>query len=146
VISVNDIVVADPLIHRLLPAADPLTDFFWSSGRDGQLRLLRCSSCGYYSHPPSARCPRCLSGEMAAEPVSGCGRIASFMINHQQWTPGQQPYVIALVEIDEQPGLRLTTNIVGCEPNEIRIGMPVQVAFLERSGYWYPLFRPVAQP
>jgi hypothetical protein len=146
VIPIDDSAVTDPLIRRLLPAADPLTDFFWSSGQDGRLRLLRCGSCGYYSHPPSARCPRCLGDQMAAEPVSGRGLVASFTVNHQQWTPGQPPYVIALVEIDEQPGLRLTTNIIGCEPDEVRIGMPVQVVFLERSGYWYPLFRPMARP
>jgi uncharacterized protein len=62
----------------------------------------------------------------------------------QQWDPGQEPYCIAIVGIDEQDDLRLTTNIVDCDPWSVRIGDRVEVAFLERHGLWYPLFRPVA--
>ena len=51
---------------------------------------------------------------------------------------------VAIVELPEQDGLRLTTNIVGCEPDDVRIGMPVQVTFEEYDGVWLPFFEPAA--
>ncbi|MFC4942904.1 Zn-ribbon domain-containing OB-fold protein [Pseudonocardia sp. GCM10023141] len=132
----------DPLLSRAAPADDPLTRFFWSSGADGLLRILRCGACGYYTHPPTSRCPRCLAVEVAPAAVSGRGTVHTFTINVQEWTPGQQPYVYAVVELPEQEGLRLTSNVVGVAPEEVHIGMPVRVVFVERHGSHYPLFTP----
>jgi uncharacterized OB-fold protein len=64
-------------------------------------------------------------------------------VNHQQWIPGSGPYVIGLVAIDEQEDIRLTTNIVGCDADEVRIGMKVAVTFEHHDDVWLPLFRPV---
>ena len=50
--------------------------------------------------------------------------------------------MVAIVEIDEQPSVRLMTNIVGCAPDDVRIGMPVQVTFEHNDDVWLPLFRP----
>jgi uncharacterized OB-fold protein len=50
--------------------------------------------------------------------------------------------VIAIVEIEEEPGVRLTTNIVGCSPDDVHIGMPVQVVFEQYDDVWLPLFEP----
>ena len=68
----------------------------------------------------------------------------TYTVNHQPWIPGfDPPYVVAIVDIEEQEGLRLTTNLVGCEPDEVRIGMPVRVCFEEREeGIFLPLFTP----
>jgi uncharacterized OB-fold protein len=57
--------------------------------------------------------------------------------------PGfEPPYVIAIVELEDDPTVRLTTNIVGCAIEDVRIGMPVEVTF-EANGEWFvPLFRP----
>ena len=65
-------------------------------------------------------------------------------VNHQPWIPGfDPPYVVAIVDIEEQEGLRLTTNLVGCEPDEVQIGMAVKVCFEEREdGIFVPLFEP----
>jgi uncharacterized OB-fold protein len=49
---------------------------------------------------------------------------------------------VAVVELEEQPGLRLLTNIVGCPPREVAIDMPVQVEFVERGAVFVPVFRP----
>jgi uncharacterized protein len=63
-------------------------------------------------------------------------------VNHYPWRPGLPvPYVIALVELDSAPEVRLMTNIVECEPALVTVGMPVEVTF-ERCGEMYvPLFR-----
>lgn len=77
--------------------------------------------------------------------MSGRGVVHTFTVNHQPWIPGfDPPYLVAIIELDEQPGLRFTTNLVGVEPDEARIGMPVQVTFEQWEDVWLPLFEPVA--
>lgn len=142
---VQEDVQQDVLSVRMLPSADPLVRFFWASGADGRLRILRCPSCGYFTHPPGSRCARCLAGGLEPTPVSGLAMVHTYTVNHQQWVAGQQPYVIAIVVLDEQEDLRLTTNIVGCAPADVHIGMRVRVAFLHRDDVWYPLFTPVVE-
>jgi hypothetical protein len=77
------------------------------------------------------------------EAVSGRATVASFTVNHQVWEPGLEvPYVMALVELDEQADVRLVTNIVNCDPGAVRIGLPVRVTFEASEGVWIPLFEP----
>ena len=117
---------------------------FWTGGRDGRLMITRCDDCGARAHPPAPRCPSCFGENVAPAPVSGRGRVYSFTVNRQAWTPGLEvPYVIAIVALEEQPGLRLMTNIVGCEPGEVVIDMPVRVEFREQGEAYVPVFRPV---
>jgi uncharacterized OB-fold protein len=117
---------------------------FWTGGRDGELLITRCTACGYWVHPPSPRCPQCLSDAVEPQPVSGRATVYSFTINRQAWAPDLEvPFVIAIVELDEQPGLRLMTNIVHCAPEDVEIGMPVEVAFVERGEAFVPVFHKV---
>jgi hypothetical protein len=76
--------------------------------------------------------------------VSGRGTVFTFTVNRHAYNPAVPvPYVIAIVELEEQAGLRFITNIVGCDPEAVRIGLPVQVDF-EPAGEaaWAPVFRP----
>jgi uncharacterized OB-fold protein len=131
---------------RILPRLTQDNQFFWTSGADGRLRFLRCQTDGYYVHPPAPICPRCLTKTLAPEPVSGRASIATYTVNVQPWIPGfDPPYVIAMVEIEEQPSVRLTTNIVGCPPEDVHIGMPVEVVFEQYDDVWLPLFQPMAR-
>ena len=132
----------DPILpFRVLPEITIDTEFFWSAGADGVLKFLRCQDCGFYSHPPYPRCPECLSRSMLPEGVSGRGVVHSFTINCQQWVRGTDPYAIVLVELEEQAGLRLTSNVVDVPIEEIEIGLQVQVEFLRVEDVWLPLFR-----
>jgi uncharacterized OB-fold protein len=116
---------------------------FWTGGRDGELRIVRCHDCGYYIHPPSPRCPRCLGDDVAPSPVSGRGRVYTYTVNRRAWSPGLEvPYVIAIVQLDEQPDLRLMANIVGGSVDDVAIDMPVQVEFREQGEAFVPVFRP----
>jgi uncharacterized OB-fold protein len=128
---------------RLLPRLDDDNRFFWKSGADGRLRFQRCISCGRLIHPPVPRCPYCLAGDLVPEPVSGRATVTSFTVNHQAWIPGSEPYVIGLVTIAEQDDIRLMTNLVDVQPEEITIGMPVEVTFEAAGDVFLPLFRPV---
>ena len=128
---------------RLLPRLDDDNRFFWTSGADGQLRFLRCRHCRHYVHPPAPRCPECLSGDVAPEAVSGRATVVAHTVNVHGWIPGSEPYVIGLVAIEEQESVRLTTNLVDVEPEDIRTGMTVEVVFEENDDVFLPLFRPV---
>jgi len=116
---------------------------FWTGGRDSELRIVRCTDCGYWIHPPSPRCPQCLGAEVEPQPVSGRGTVYTYTVNRRAWSPELEvPYVIAIVQLDEQPDLRLMTNIVGCPPDQVEIGMPVSVEFREQGEVHVPVFRP----
>ncbi|HXA28417.1 MAG TPA: Zn-ribbon domain-containing OB-fold protein [Candidatus Angelobacter sp.] len=132
---------------RPLPELDLWNRAFWTGGAEGRLMIARCASCGYWLHPPGPVCPECLSREVGAQEVSGRGTVNTFTVNHQPWHPAfATPYVIALVELDEQPQLRLVTNLVDCDPAQLRIGMPVEVCFEQVEDVFIPLFRPVGEP
>lgn len=126
---------------RVLPRLTPETEFFWTSGADGRLRFQRCTSCGLMVHPPGPICPVCRTRTLEPTPVSGRATVASYTVNHQPWIPGfDPPYVVAIVEIDEQPSVRLMTNVVGCPPEDVEVGMLVQVVFEQYEDVWLPLF------
>jgi uncharacterized OB-fold protein len=129
---------------RLLPQVTPENEHYWKGGASGELRFLRCSACRTFVHPPAPLCPSCLSRELAPEAVSGRARLLTWTVNHHPWIPGfEPPYVIGIVEIDEQRGLRITTNLVNCSPDELRMDLPVRVLFEEREdGVFLPLFEP----
>jgi uncharacterized OB-fold protein len=139
---------SDAQPFRVLPRVTAENEHFWRGGRDGRLLIARCSACGWWIHPPAPVCPTCLSKSIEPAAVSGRAIVHAFTVNHQPWIPTfDPPYVVAIVELPEQEGLRLTTNIVGCAPDDVYIGMPVQVTFEHRDdrGYevWLPLFEPV---
>jgi len=136
------------VFRRPVPALEPETEAFWRACRAGRLEFRRCVACNYFVHPPRPVCPRCRGRELAPTPVSGRGRVFSYTINYQAWFPGQAvPYAIALVEIEEQPGLRLTTNIVNCPLDRIDVGMRVRVVFENLTDeVAVPLFEPEDRP
>jgi uncharacterized OB-fold protein len=76
------------------------------------------------------------------QPVSGRGTVYSFTVNHQPWDGTRDPYLIAVIELDDQPGLRLMTNLVNVAVEDIRIGMRVQVVFEHHDEVSIPLFEP----
>jgi uncharacterized OB-fold protein len=128
---------------RPLPVVTRSTQAFWTGGANGQLLIHRCQACGYYVHPPTGFCPACEGRDVRPEPVSGRATVASFTVNHQQWEPDLEvPYVMALVELVEQPDVRLATNIVNCAIDDVTIGMPVRVLFEQHEDVWVPLFEP----
>ena len=127
---------------RIPPPISDVDRAFWTGGAEGRLLILRCPACDRWVHPPVAACPAC-GGELMAEPVSGAGTVFTFTVDRHPFRPDVPvPYVIAIVELVEQPGLRFTTNIVGCDVDEVCIGMPVQVEFEPAGEAWVPVFRP----
>ena len=126
-----------------LPELDQDNTFFWTSGADGRLRFLQCGDCQNYVHPPRPRCATCRGEDLSPQTVSGRGTVLTFTVNHQPWVPGMEvPFVVAIVELNEQPGLRLTTNIIQCPPEDVYSGQSVRVVFGQKEDVWLPLFAP----
>ena len=102
--------------------------FFWDGVAKRKLLIQRCAGCGRLQHPPAPMCPACHGFAMDAIEASGRGAIHSFVVaHHPPVPPFVYPNVIVLVELAE--GTRLVSRLVGVDPDEVRIGMPVQVDF-----------------
>ena len=126
---------------RPLPQITPENEFFWTSGADGVLRFRRCAACGAFQHPPGPICRTCGSDDLAPEPVAGTGVVAGFTVNEHTWHPAlPPPYIVAIVAIDEDPRVRLTTNLIDVPLSELAVGRRVEVRFEHVEDVWLPLF------
>ena len=127
---------------RVPPYLDPVNTAFWTGGKRGELLIIHCSDCGWWTHPAAPRCRRCRGANVHPEPVSGKAKVVSYTVNYKDWIPGSEPYIIGQVELLEQPGLFLTTNLIDIEAEDLRVDMDVSVVFEESNDIWYPVFRP----
>jgi uncharacterized OB-fold protein len=113
-----------------------------------KLVLNRCADCGRWHHPMRPMCPACWSWNVAPTAVSGRGTVHLFIKLHQgppaQGVDYAQAHPVVIVELAEQDGFRFTGTMVGCALEDIRIGMPVKLKWIERNGSPYPAFRPAA--
>lgn len=113
-----------------LPKPSALTQPFWEGLRKGELRLQKCGDCSKYVFYPRPACSYCMSERLEWTAVSGRGRVYTFTIVRRANIPAFQadvPYVFAIVELEEGP--RLATNVVGCDPEAVRVDMPVKAFY-----------------
>ncbi|WP_407688122.1 Zn-ribbon domain-containing OB-fold protein [Mycobacterium sp. HUMS_1102779] len=106
-----------------------------------ELLIEHCDACAHWVHPPGGECRDC-GATLVARPVSGRGTVFTYTVNHHPYNPEiPTPYVIAIVELAEQSGLRVASNIVGCEPGSVACGMNVDLR-PERGSGGAPVFAP----
>ena len=106
------------------------------------LLIEHCDACARWVHPSAGECREC-GGTLVARPVSGHGTVFTYTVNYHPYNPDiPTPYVIAIVELAEQPGLRLAANIVDCEPDSVTCGMAVDLRPGQHSAGGAPLFAP----
>jgi uncharacterized protein len=130
---------------RPIPELDEISRFFWEGAREGLLLVQRCSACLCYQYPPDVVCVDCQSFDVKPTAVSGRGLLYSYAIVDRPFHAGfvgAVPYVVALVELAEQAGLKMLTNLVGAAPGGLRVGMPVEVTFEDTGRVVLPQFRP----
>ena len=131
---------------RPLPQLTEANRFYWTSGADGRLRFQECGSCAALIHPPQPVCRYCRGHESGVREVSGFATLIGFTVNHRFSLPGlPAPYVVAQVAIEEDTRVRLTTNAVECDPEQLQLGMRMEVVFQQDGEVWLPLFRPAAE-
>jgi uncharacterized OB-fold protein len=128
---------------QIRPELTPENTGFWTGGAKGELRITFCDACNHAIHPPELTCPVCLGRDTTPRAVTGNGTIYSFTINRQKWAPDMVvPFALAVVDLDDAPGVRITAKLVGVDVDAVKIGDPVEVLFEQNGDVWIPQFRP----
>lgn len=112
------------------PVATPVTQPYWDALRDERIAIQRCGDCRGWVHYPRNRCSHCLSENLAFEPVGSTGKVYTFSVARQPTSAAfldMTPMVIGIVELDDGP--KVTTNVIGIDADNVRVGMPVTVVF-----------------
>ena len=137
--------MADSKYTKPLPRIDEESKGFWEACQRHELYVQKCRECGTLRYYPRALCPQCLSDRVEWVLSPGRGTVYTFTVTYQNQAPGFRdslPYVMAYVELDE--GVRMLTTIVDCPPDQVRIGMPVQVTFEDATPeVSIPRFKPL---
>ena len=113
-----------------LPVMHGLTQEFYDWCRQGELRFQRCSECGTWRHVPREMCAECGSFRWDWDRSSGRGTIFTWTVVVRALHPAFKesvPYAPVVIEMEE--GVRVLSEVVDCSPDELEIGMPVEVAF-----------------
>ena len=140
-----------PMLSRPSPRLDSVTQGFWDATRDGVLAIQRCASCRRYQHPPCPLCRNCGSTELGYEAVSGQARLLGWTTTRHPVIAGFEsalPYTCLVVELVEQPGLFLLSDLIGrSQPGRLMVGMAMRVVFPGRGedGPVLPQFEPAVE-
>ena len=129
-------------MRRPAPILTEDNEGYWLAARERRLVIQRCRDCGELHHPPRPMCPRCHSVDLGWHEVTGTGVIYSYaLLHHPQHPAFSYPVPAVLVELDE--GARIVSNMVDVDPQDIHIGMEVEVAFEPTADdAVVPVFRP----
>ena len=132
-------------LPKPVPQPTEASQPFWDACRSHELRIQRCLECGTLIHYPKLRCPQDGSDQFEWAQMSGNGEVHSYVVARRAFHPGfaeDVPYVVAIIELDE--GVRLVSNVVGIEPEAVKIGARVTLEWDDSSGeYPLPKFRPI---
>jgi uncharacterized protein len=125
-----------------VPYPSPLTQPYWDGCNRGELLFQRCAKCGRTTHTPAYICSNCTSRELSWERSAGAGAVYSWTTVWRPQIPAfAVPYVAIIVDMDE--GWQVLSNLIGCDVDDVEIGMRVEVEFHPiEGGYQLPYFRP----
>ena len=112
-----------------IPVPDTDSSEFWERCKKHAMAIQKCADCGTVRYPPRPVCPNCLSTNTTWLPISGKGKVYTYVTYHQ--APGdwasRVPYNVTMVELEE--GLRMWSNVVNCKPEEVYVGMPLEIVY-----------------
>jgi hypothetical protein len=141
-----------PAPVRILPTEMEWDAGYWAAARVGQLVVQACSDCGQVRSFPRIMCAQCGSMDSGWRQVSGKGHLYSWTILRRSFHPAfaDVPFVVALVELDDEPSVHLVSNLVGLSKEDIEdparaeellwIGRPLVVEFEQRGEFALPQF------
>ena len=136
---------------RPVPIPDEVSKPFWEAANERRLTIQRCSTCNLLQYPPESRCSQCNSAEnLEWSEVSGRGTIDDYVVIHDsrlRLYVEEQPYNVAIIQIEEDPGIQFFSNLPGTPVNEVPVGASVEVVFVEGAapGQLIPEWRVVHQ-
>lgn len=131
--------------QKPIPAIQPWTEDFWKGTKQDKLLIQHCKDCDAIIFYPRKQCPECWSRNLDWKEASGKAVVYTYsvmldMVEPKFWE--DLPYILAMVDLEE--GIRMTTRIVDCKPENVKIGMEVEVVFQEITKECsLPMFRPV---
>lgn len=130
---------------RPRPALNADNAFWFEAAKEHRLVIQRCTNCGVLRHPTGPMCGACQSLDWDTVDASGRGTVYSFVVNHHPQIPGfEYPLIVATIELEE--GTRLIANMTGIKPDEVEIGMPVELDWIDADpDLTLPAFRPAAR-
>jgi uncharacterized protein len=129
-----------------MPSANADTAGWWEAASEHRLVVQECASCGQVRHPPGPVCPNCRSQEAVWKDLAGTGRVYTYTVVRQAFVPAladKIPYVVVAVELDGAQGVRMVSNLVDVDPQEVEVGMAVDVVWEDMGPQLaLPRFRP----
>ena len=129
-----------------MPAANAETIGWWEAAANHRLVVQRCTQCGATRHPPGPVCPRCRAMTSEWATVPGTGTVFTYTVVRQAFIPSlsdKLPYIVIAVELDGAHGVRMVSNLVDVEPEEVSVGMSVEVVWEDMGPELaVPRFRP----
>ena len=135
-----------PEYDKPVPQPNTFTQFYWDAAKKHQLAIAKCTACGRLNHWPKPVCRFCQSDKLTPQAVSGRGRIYTYTVTHYPYHPAftkQGPYNVILVELEEDPSVRVISNLVDYTPEQLKVGAPVEVVFEDVTPeITLPKFRP----
>jgi len=136
------VTAAESEVTRPAPILTEDNEGYWAEAAQGRLGVQRCAQCGRRQHPPRPMCPACHSLDQRIADVAGTGVVYSFsLLHHPQHPAFTYPVIAVLVDLDE--GVRVASNLVGVDPADVRIGLPVRVSFAPaKDDTAVPVFEP----
>jgi uncharacterized OB-fold protein len=129
------------------PMADAITLPWWQAAAEHRLVVQRCTACDHTRLPPAPVCPECRSDASDWQEVPGRGEVYTYTLVHRPIAAGQElPFVIAVVALEGAGGVRMISNLVGVDPDDVAIGLPVELVWEDMSAdLAIPRFRPTSE-
>lgn len=130
-----------------LPQITPWSKPFWDGCKKEELLIQKCQDCQKVIFYPKIFCPDCLSSNLEWIKASGKGKIYSYMaVYSYQPTEFEEdlPYVVAIIDLEE--GVRMMSNIIGCNPEDVHCDMNIEVTFDHvTEDFCLPKFKPIKE-
>lgn len=125
-------------------AVDSWTAPIWEAAARSQLTAQQCGACGTFRMQPTPFCPSCLSQDVNWPILSGHGTLYSYTFARHPRV-AENGYCVGVIELDDAPGIRIISNVVEADSDELAVDMPVEIAFFQplADDFALPMFRPV---
>jgi len=142
--------MGETLPSKPLPAITDLTRPFWTAAKQQRFVLQKCGHCGTFNFHPKPWCIECGSRDLSWADAKPHGTVYSYTVsysvamNYLGWQ-ADLPIILGLIDTDD--GARMYAQVTGCKPEDIHVGMRVEVYFEDISAEaGIPKFRPLSDP
>ena len=128
---------------RIKPPMGKDNGWWWERvAEDDVLPIQRCTECKKLRHPPRPMCDACGSQSYDSIDASGKATLHTYTVIHYPQVPGYEYPLISII-VDLEEGERMVSTLVECKPEDVRIGMPVEMVIQEdEDGFKLPFFKP----